>query len=140
MTAWKHMKVKKPNLTKPQPQLPEYYGSSEEDLRNYCQTFQAFHPEVEDPLEEETDETSLVLSGHGLQHGRLRVLHKKVKPTSSFMRIKATLPADGPPIPPPRQPRQSTSTDVSSSYFHPLSDIRSCMDKLTRFIIFEIVA
>ena len=65
-------------------------------MRNYCQTVQAFYPEVDDPLQEETDETSLDLSGHGLQHGRLRVLHKNVNPTLSFTRIKATLPAGSP--------------------------------------------
>ena len=134
------MKQKKPDLEKPQPALPEYYGTAEEDLQNYCSTVQAFYPEADDPIQEETDETSLILSGHGRQHGRLRVLEKVAKPTAGLTRVKATLPAGSPPIPPPRQPRRSTSADVSFYHFHTLSDIRSCMAKLTRFIIFEIVA
>ena len=141
IAVWQRMKMKKPDLEKPQPQLPEYFGSSEEDLRSYCSTVQGFYPELDDPIHAETDETSLILSGHGRQHGRLRVLNAVVKPTTSFTRLKATLPAGSPPIPPPRRPRRSTSThDVSFPHFHPLSDFRSCMAELTRFIVFEIVA
>jgi len=54
---------------------------------------QSRHPEVDDPRRAETDEESLVLSGHGLQHGRLKVLNSKVKHslTTSFTRLKAVL-------------------------------------------------
>ena len=139
MAVWQKMKIKKPDLEKPQPQLPEYFGSSEEGLRSYCSTVHGFYSELDDPIHAETDETSLILSGHGRQHSRLRVLNAVVKPTTSFTRIKATLPAGSPPIPPRRQPRRSTH-DVSFPHSHPLSDFRSCMAKLTRFIVFKIVA
>jgi hypothetical protein len=57
---------------------------------------QSRHPEVDDPRRAETDEESLVLSGHGLQHGRLKVLYTKVKHslTTSFTRLKAVLTPD----------------------------------------------
>ena len=117
-----------------------YYGKAKEDLDNYCGTFQRLHPEVDNnPMREEVDENTVVLSGHGRKHGRNRVLEKVVSPASSFTRLRATLPADTPLIPRRPKPRPSASTDVSFSHFHPLFDIRSCMAKLTRFLIFEIV-
>ena len=118
------MKIKKLDLSQPQPSLPEYFGSSQEDLLSYCSTVQAFYPEVDDPIHEETDETSLILSGHGRQHGRLRILEKVAKPTTSLTRIKATLTANDPPVLPPRQPSRAR-LDVSFSQFHSLSHIRS---------------
>ena len=57
--------------------------------------------EVDDPLEQETDETALILSGHGMQHGRPRVLCAVVRPERTLTQVKATLPA-GTTIPPPR--------------------------------------
>ena len=130
MQAWERMKMKKIDLSEPQPSLPEYFGSSQEDLLSYCSTVQGFHPEVDDPIHAETDEESLVLSSHGLQHGRLKILNKKVKPTltTSFTRLRATHPADGHPIPPRSQPRRSRY-DVSFPHFHHLYDFRSCMAK-----------
>ena len=70
----------------------------------YCKTFQELYSEVDDPLQEETDETAAILSGHGLEHGRLRVLSAVLRPARTFMQIKATVPA-GTTILPPRQPR-----------------------------------
>ena len=133
MSTWKKMKQKKLDLSEPQPSLPKYYGTAETDLDAYCTTFSELYPEVDDPLEQETDETALILSGHGMEHGRPRVLSAVVRPGRTLTQVKATIPA-GTTIPPPRQPRQSR--DVSLSHYHPLSDIPSCMANLTRFIIF----
>ena len=69
LLAWQHMKRKKPDLSKPQPSLPEYYGTAESDLSAYCDMMQTLHPEVDDPIHLETDDNSLVLAGHERQHG-----------------------------------------------------------------------
>ena len=141
LQSWKKMKEKKRDLSKPQPQLPEYYNNANENLERYSTTFQSFHPEVDDPLSQEVDERSMVLSGHGRPHGRNLFLQNVVRPSMSFTQAKATLPDGSPLIAPRRRPRRPTSTDVSFSHFHPLSDIRSCMAKLTvPYHIFEIVA
>ena len=120
MLTWKKMKQKKLDLNEPQPSLPKYYGRAESDLNAYCKTFQELYPEVDDPLQQETDETAVILSGHGLEHGRPCVLSSVLRPARTFTQIKATLPA-GTTIPPPRPSRRSTDTDVSLSHFHPLS-------------------
>jgi hypothetical protein len=54
--------------------------------------------EMESPRRAETDEESLVLSGHGLQHGRLKVFNTKVKHslTTSFTCLKAVLTLTAP--------------------------------------------
>ena len=133
--------MKKPDLSEPQPSLPGFYGTTEVDGPVYLEVFSAFHPEVEDPRYEETDVRALVVAGRGREHGRLKVLDRVTPrtPALSLTRIKATLTADDPTIPPRRRPSQANA-DVSFSYFHPLSDICSRVAKLTRFIIFEIVA
>ena len=86
----------------------------------------ARHPEVEDPLNVENDEESLILSGRGLKHGRLNFMNAAAKHTLSttYTRLKAVNTSDS-PIPPRRQPRRPTY-DVS---FHHLSYFRSCMAK-----------
>ena len=43
------------------PQVPEYYGRTEEAVDSYCTTFQGFHPEVDAPLSEEVDERSVYI-------------------------------------------------------------------------------
>ena len=58
-----------------------HYGTAKEDIDSYCSTFTMLHPEVDRPMEMETCEEALLLSGEGLPHGRLRCLNKKVKPT-----------------------------------------------------------
>lgn len=128
VAVYEMMRRKKPNYSEPQPSLPVYFGTAQNDLGNYSTMVKARHPHVDDPIHAEIDEESLVLSGHGLQHGRLKILNKKVKPTlsTSFSRLKATYPADGPPIPPRGQPRRSAE-DVSFSRFHHLYDFCSCM-------------
>jgi len=142
LQSWQAMKEKKRDLSKPQPQLPEYYNNADKHLERYCTTFQSFNPEVDDdPLSHEVDERSMVLSGHGRPHGRDLFLQNVARPSMSFTQAKATLPDSSPLIAPRPRRRRPTSTDVSFSHFHPLSDIRSCMAKLTvPYHIFEIVA
>ena len=141
LQSWQKMKEKKRDLTKPQPQFPEYYGKADKALDSYSTTFQSFHPEVEDPLSQEVDGRAIVLSGHGRPHGRNRLLDRVVRPDMTLTQAKATLPVGSTLIPPRPEPRRSTSTDVSFLLIFILfSSIRSCMDKLMRFIIFKIVA
>ena len=120
--VYEKMRMKRPDLTLPQPNWPEYFGNAKEAIDDYCDTVKARHPEVEDPLNAETDEESLLLSGHGLEHGRTKFLNAAVKHTltTTFTRLKAGLTSDSPPIPPRRQPRRPTY-DVSFPHFHPLS-------------------
>ena len=138
LETWRHMKEKKLDLTEPQPSRPKYYGTAETDLADYCKVVQHFHPEVDDPIREATDENSVILAGHGLRHGRAKLLYKKVRPDRSFTRIKASLtPSDLSVIPPLRS--GSTSIDVSFCHLYPVSDICSCMAMLLIFTIFCIV-
>jgi hypothetical protein len=65
-------------------------------LDKYCDTFTGFHPEVDDPLEEETDEVALMVAGNGQEHGHMRILSAVMKPTRTLTQIKATLTADHP--------------------------------------------
>nr|XP_051201756.1 uncharacterized protein LOC127315296 [Lolium perenne] len=74
--GWQKMKLKQPDLSQPQPSLPEYYGFAEEELDKYCSVFKGLHPEVDDPIEQETDLT-----------------------------IGSTLTAGDPPVAPPRHRR-----------------------------------
>jgi hypothetical protein len=67
--AWQHMKLKTPDLSEPYPSLPEYFGEAGEKLDKYCTVFKGFHPEVDDPLEEETDKVAVMVAGHGMDHG-----------------------------------------------------------------------
>src|SRR3954469_14589396 len=120
--AWDSMRMKKPDLSQPQPQLPEYFGTAQEDGAKYLEAMVGFNPELEDPRTAEPDERALVVSGGGLQHGRLKVMNKMIPrtPTLSLTRIKATLGADD-PAPPPRRPPSTPGYDVSFSHFHPFS-------------------
>lgn len=130
VTVYDMMRRKKPVASAPPDAAPQYYGNAGEQIEDYCQMVQSRHPEVDDPRRAETDPESLVLSGHGLQHGRLKVLNTKVKHslTTSFTRLKAVLTPDSAPIPPRDQPRRPRY-DVSFPHFHPLCDFRSCMAK-----------
>jgi len=93
--SWESMRMKKPDLSQPQPQLPEYFGTAQEDGAKYLEALVAFNPEVDDPRSADPDERALVVSGGGLQHGRLCVMDKMTPrtPTLSLTRIKATLTA-----------------------------------------------
>ena len=123
---YEKMRMKRPDLKKPQPNWPEYYGNAQEGIQDYCDMVKARHPVVDDPLDVEADEESLILSGRGLKHGRLNFMNAVAKHTLSmnYTRLKAVNTSDN-PIPPHRQPRRPTY-DVS---FHHLSYFRSCMAK-----------
>ena len=126
MQAWEKMKIKKLDLSQPQPSLPVYFGSAKENIDRYCSTFIGFNPEVDKPMQHATDKRALVLAGHGWEHGRLPCLDAVIPrtPDLGLTRIKATLTADDPPVLPPRQPSRA-HPDVSFSQLHSLSDIRS---------------
>ena len=114
----------------PPPQLPVYYGNAEEHIEDYVTLMKEKHPHMDAPLCEETDDDVVLLSGRGLEHGRTKCLNPVIRPclTTSYSRLKSTLTFDGPPIPPRRQPRRSTSTyDVSFPHSHPLSNFCYCM-------------
>ena len=131
LEIYNKMRLKKPDLSQPQPSLPEYFGTYAEDVENYCEMVRHRHPEVDDPMSAEVDEESLVLSSGGLPHGRLAMLNKAVKHTltTTFTRLKAGLTKDSPPLPPHRRARQQPAYDVSFPHFHPLSDFRSYIAK-----------
>jgi hypothetical protein len=124
------MRRKRPDASTPSDSLPEYYGNAGEHIEDYYRMVQSRHPEVDDPRRAETDEESLDLSGHGLQHGRLKVLNTNVKHslTTSFTHLKAVLTPDSAPIPSRDQPRRPKH-DVSFPHFHSLCDFCSCMAK-----------
>jgi hypothetical protein len=113
------------DLSEPQPALPLYYDNTAEDFSSYSGTLQGFHPEVDDPTVVEVDETFVIVSGRGRQHGRYHILNAVIQPTTTLTRVKATLTADCPSIPPPPPRRTTTRVDVSSSHFHHLSGIHS---------------
>ena len=136
-------KRKDPKLT--EPQLPEYYGNAGEHIGDYITEMKEKYPHLDFPLEEETDDDVVLLSGHGLEHGRTKCLNPVIRPrlTTSFTRLKSTRSSDSPPIPPRRQSRTSThdvsflfSTFVSFLFPHDVS----FLFPLTRFLVFQIVA
>ena len=130
------------DLSLPQPQLPMYYGDAGKKMDKYYETYRERHPHVDFPMYEETDEESLLLSGGGLPHGRLPCLNAKVKHTltTSYTRLKASLPKDNTLIPPRRQTRASTSRDpmddVSFPHSHPPSNFCYYMAKCSRDSLF----
>ena len=71
--VYEKMRMKRPDLTLPQPNWPEYFGNAKEAIDDYCDMVKARHPEVE------TDEESLLLSSRGLGHGRLNFMNAAVK-------------------------------------------------------------
>ena len=121
--SWDSMRMMAPDLSQPQPQLPEYFGTAQEDGAKYLEVMVALNPEVEDPRTAEPDERALLVSGGGLAHGRLKVMDKMIprSPALNLARVKATLGADDPAPPPRRRPSQP-GYNVSFSHFHPFSD------------------
>jgi hypothetical protein len=107
--GWQKMKLKQPDLSQPQPSLPEYYGFAEEELDKYCSVFKGLHPEVDDPIEQETDLTAIMVAGSGSEHGRTKLLSGVIKPQRTLTQIRSTLTAGDPPVAPPQHRR----TDVS---------------------------
>ncbi|KAK1628375.1 hypothetical protein QYE76_002690 [Lolium multiflorum] len=119
LEIYNKMRLKKPDLSQPQPLLPEYFGTYAEDAENYCAMVRHRHPEVDDPMSAEVDEESLVLSSGGLPHGRLAMMNKAVKHklTTTFTRLKAGLTKDSPPLPPRRRARQPAyDPDFEAAY------------------------
>ena len=121
--SWDSMRMMVPDLSQPQPQLPEYFGTAQEDGAKYLEAMIAFNPELDDPRSAEPNPRALVVSGGGFQHGRLKVMDKMTprSPNLSLTRIKATLGPDDPAPPPRRRPSQ-IGYDVSFSHFHPFCD------------------
>ena len=120
--VYERIRMKRPDLSQPQPQrYPEYFGNAKEAMDDYCDMVKARHPEVEYPLELETDEESLLLSSRGLGHDRLNFMNAAVKDSLSttYTRVKPVNTSDS-----PIQPRRPTY-DVSVSRFRPLSGFRS---------------
>ena len=105
MQVWEKMKMKKVDLTEPQPSFPKFFGNAKEHIASYVQTFQGINPEVENPLREETDPRAVVMAGHGWEHGRPVCLSSILPhtPELGLTRVKATLTADDPPIQPSRR-------------------------------------
>ena len=113
------MRMKRPDLSQPQPQQhPQYFGKAKEAIKSYCKLVQERHPEVDDPLQVETDEEAVLLSSGGLGHGRLDFMNAAVKHnlTTTFTRVKSGLTADSTSLPRRPKPRRPT-VDVSIPLF-----------------------
>jgi hypothetical protein len=144
MQAYDLYRSKKKDPKKKDPQPTEYYGNAGVHIQDYITEFKEKYPEVDYPLEQETDDDVVLLAGHGLAHGRTKCLNPVVRPrlTTSFTRLKSTRSADSPPLP-PRDRRRCTNdvsllfpTFVSFLFPHDASYLFS----LTRFLVFQIVA
>lgn len=117
--VYDRMRMKKPDLSQPQPQEhPEYFGRAGEFITSYRHVMKERHPEVDDPLEMETDQEALLPSSRGLPHGRLGFLNaaEKHKLSTSFTRVKSGLSADSTCIP-PRGKTRRPAYDVSIPLF-----------------------
>ena len=66
-----------------------YYGTIEENLKAYKE-FHQRNGEDRDPLLCETDETAVVLSGHGKPHGRHELLDTVIKPSVKLTELRAS--------------------------------------------------
>lgn len=117
MAAWQKMKLKT-DLSKPQPSLPEYFGTVEEDLDQYCSVFKDIHPETEDPIQEEADETALMIAGHDREHGRNRIIGARPPTHRTLTQIKATLTTYHPPIERPQHPRRDLALEAAYEAAH----------------------
>ena len=123
--AWEDMRtITAPDLSQPQPQLPEFYGRAGVDGPEYLRVMGEMNPHLEDPRGDmEIDERAAIIAGGGREHGRTRVLDKVIPraPELTLTRVKATLAPED-PQPPPRRRPAATGHDVSFTHFHPLSD------------------
>ncbi|XP_051215695.1 uncharacterized protein [Lolium perenne] len=111
--GWQKMKLKQPDLSQPQPSLPEYFGYAEEELDKYCSAFKGLHPEVDDPIEQETDLTAIMVAGRGSEHGRTKLLSGVIKPQRTLTQIRSTLTAGDPPVAPPRHRRTDANFEAA---------------------------
>ena len=117
MQVWEKMKMKKVDLSEPQPSLPQFFGSAKEHIATYVKTFQGINPEVENPLRVPTDPRAVVMAGHGWEHGCSCCLNAILPRTAELglTRVKATLTADDPPIQPSRR---SSRARLNVSYLN----------------------
>ena len=67
-----------------------YYGATAEHLEAYKEEFHRRNGEDRDPLLSETDETAVVLSGHGKSHGRYALLNNVIKPAVKYTELRAS--------------------------------------------------
>jgi hypothetical protein len=111
--AWK-MSHKKTKVDKPGEE--QYYGKSGTYLQNYATAFKKLHGEDSQPLEEEVDETVVIVSGLGKRHGRHQILDGVIAPTTTLTQVRASSMSSSQLIPPRPQPGGSRQAfDVSSS-------------------------
>jgi hypothetical protein len=118
--VWQHMKLKSPDLSKPQPSLPENFRDAGKKLDKYYTVFKGLHPEVDDPLEE-TNEVVVIVAGHSMEHGCTKILSSVIYPTRTLTQVKSTLTADHPLIAPRSQPLHDVSFFINvlfSTFVH----------------------
>jgi hypothetical protein len=111
--AWRLGK-KKMKLTSPDED--PYYGKMSQDFEAYEKVFKKIHWEDSQPLEEEVDETAVIVAGIITQHGRYRILNSVIQPTTSLSRVHATSTSSSLSIPPRPRPGGSRLTDDVSCY------------------------
>jgi hypothetical protein len=88
MEVWLAMRRVAPDLSEPQPSLPRYYYTTEEDYSSYSKTLQGFNPKVDEPMSVEVHENSLIVSERGRQHGRYRILNEVIQPSMTLTCVK----------------------------------------------------
>jgi hypothetical protein len=111
--AWRLGK-KKAKLTSPDED--PYYGKTSQDFEAYEKVYKKIHGPDSQPLEEEVDETAVIVAGIGKQHGRYRILNSVIQPTTSLSRVRATSTSSNLSIPPRPRPGGSRPTDDVSCY------------------------
>jgi hypothetical protein len=61
-----------------------YYDKTTSDLSEYMMAFKDLHGQDSQPLQEEVDETAVIVSGIGRRHGRYRILDSVIEPTTTL--------------------------------------------------------
>ncbi|KAM0835356.1 hypothetical protein ACQ4PT_062987 [Festuca glaucescens] len=114
--AWK-MSHKKTKVDKHGEE--QYYGKSGTYLQNYETAFKKLHGEDSQPLEEEVDETAVIVSGLGKPHGRHRILDGVIAPTTTLAQVRASSTSSSQLIPPRPRPggsRQAFDASLDEAY------------------------
>jgi hypothetical protein len=114
IVAWQKGKQKKELKV---PGEDPYYGKTTQDLNAYKTAFTGLHPETDDPLQEEVDDTAVIVAGVGKPHGRYRILNAVLTPTTSLTRVRATSTSSSPAIPPRPWPGGSSQSTFDVSFF-----------------------
>jgi hypothetical protein len=109
MKAFKLGRVRK----KPKEGKGPYYGNTEENLVAYEDEFCVRHGEDSNPIEEKTDETAVVVSGHSKKHGRHKILNGVIQPTMSYAQVRASSTSASMANPTRARPSGSSQHDVS---------------------------